>query len=88
MTEGDEDNIPPLEDLDQKETAEMAEEAEYCSCPGTKTKASIRKNKNKCPQPNCGKKMTDIQGYESDTEDSTRGDKSIKILTEWLDGLD
>ena len=60
---------------------------DFCQCVGAKTKGIIKKNNNKCPQTNCGKRMTDIQGYESDTEDSTKSDKSMKILTEWLDGL-
>ena len=50
MTEGDKDSIPPLEDLDQEGTAEMveemADETEFCSCTGTKTKASIKRNNN------------------------------------------
>ena len=79
--------IPKLEESDSAEEPEKMADDEFCQCVGAKTKGIIKKNNNKCPQANCGKKMTDIQGYESDTEDSTRGDKSIKILTEWLDGL-
>ena len=79
--------IPKLEGSDSAEESEEMADDDFCQCKGPKTKGIVKKNNNKCPQPNCGKKMTDIQGYESDTEDSTKGDKSIKILTEWLDGL-
>ena len=85
MIEGDEDSIPPLENLGQEEMSEMAEETEYCSCPGTKTKASIRRNNNKCPEANCGKKLTDIQGY--DTDEPTKSDQQLKIFTDWLEGI-
>ena len=44
MTEEDKDSIPPLEDPDQEEAEEMAEETDFCSCTGTKTKANIKKN--------------------------------------------
>ena len=75
-TEGDKDSIPPLENLDQEGTVEMAEETEFCSCPGTKTKASIKRNNNKCPNTDCGKKMTDIQGYDTDesTSETTKNE--------------
>ena len=89
MTEGDEDNIPPLENLDQEEISEMAEETEFCSCSGTKTKASIKRNNNKCPNTDCGKKLTDIQGYDTDesTNEPTKIEQSLKILTDWLDAI-
>ena len=89
MTEGDKDSIPPLEDLDQEGTVEMADETEFCSCPGTKTKASIKKNNNKCPNTNCGKKLTDIQGYDTDEsiDEPTKSEQQFKIFTDWLEGI-
>ena len=62
MTKGDIDNIPALENLDQEEKEEMADDTEFCSCPGTKTKASIKKNNNKFSNTNCGKKLTRYSG--------------------------
>ena len=89
MTEGDIDNLPALENLDQEEKEEMADDTEFCSCPGTKTKASIKKNNNKCPNPNCGKKLTDIQGYDTDdsTNEPTKNEQQFKIFADWLEGL-
>ena len=43
MTEGDTNNIPALETVHQEESEKMAEEEEFCSCIGTKTKANIKK---------------------------------------------
>ena len=89
MTEEAED-IPKLEgsDHEEDESASMADD-EFCQCPGSKTKGIVKKNKNKCPEANCGKKLTDIPGYDSDTEqkEPSRSEQSLKILTEWLDGL-
>ena len=87
MTEEDKDSIPPLESSDQEE-AEMAEE-DYCSCTGTKTKASIRKHNNKCPDPGCGKKMTDIPGYDIDepTGEPSRNEQQFKVFADWLEAL-
>ena len=91
MTSGAEDNIPKLEESDHEEdeSTNMAEDADFCQCPGPKTKGIVKKNKNKCPDTNCGKKLTDIPGYDSDTEkkEPPKSDQSIKILTEWLDGI-
>ena len=85
MTEEDKESIPPLEGSDQE--AEMAED-DYCSCVGTKTKANIKKNNNKCPDPNCGKKMTDIPGYDSDEPgEPTRNEHQFRIFADWLEGL-
>ena len=88
MTEEDKDSIPPLESSDQEEAEEMAEE-DFCSCTGTKTKANIKKNNNKCPDPNCGKKMTDIPGYDSDESagEPSRNEHQFKIFADWLEGL-
>ena len=87
----DEDGgIPKLEgsDSEEVESANMADD-ELCKCPGSKTKGIVKKNNNKCPQTNCGKKLTDIPGYDSDTEqkEPSRSEQNLKILTEWLDGL-
>ena len=89
MTEGDTDNLPALETLDQEEAEGMAEETEFCSCTGSKTKASIKRNNNKCPNTDCGKKLTDIQGYDTDesTNEPTKIEQSLKILTDWLDAI-
>ena len=89
MTEGDIDNLPALENLDQEEAEGMAEETEFCSCTGTKTKASIKRNNNKCPNTDCGKKMTDIQGYDTDesTSETTKNEHQFKIFADWLEGL-
>ncbi len=67
----------------------MIEEAEYCSCPGARTKDIIKKNKNKCPNTDCGKKMTDIQGYDTEeaTGEPTRNEHQFKIFADWLEGL-
>ena len=46
MTESSiDDIIPKLEEIDQggAELAEMANEANYCKCPGAKTKGIIKK---------------------------------------------
>ena len=87
MTEEEKDSIPPLESSDQEE-AEMAEE-DFCSCTGTKTKANIRKHNNKCPDPGCGKKMTDIPGYDSDEPagEPTRNEHQFRVFADWLEGL-
>ena len=90
MTNEAEDNIPKLEESDHEEdeSASMADD-EFCQCPGSKTKGIVKKNKNKCPEANCRKKLTDIPGYDSDTEknEPSRSKQSLKILAEWLDGL-
>ena len=88
MTDSIED-IPKLEESDSADELEEMADDEFCQCKGPKTKGIIKKNNNKCPQPNCGKKMTDIQGYDSDTEnkDPSRGEQGLKILTDWLEGL-
>ena len=67
----------------------MIEEAEYCSCPGARTKDIIKKNKNKCPNTDCGKKMTDIPGYDSDepASEPSRNEHQFKIFADWLEGL-
>ena len=65
MTESSiEDIIPKLEEIDQggAELAEMADDAKYCKWPGAKTKGIIKKNNNKCPDPGCGLKLTDLPG--------------------------
>ena len=87
MTDGNEINIPSLEELDHKEdeAAELAEDAEFSKCPGAKTKVMIRKNNNKCPETDCRRKLTDIPGYDSD--EPSRSERSLQILTDWLDGL-
>ena len=94
MTSGIESTIPKLEQSDQEEaeSAEMAEDAEFCKCPGAKTKGIIKRNKNKCPEQNCGLKLTDLPGYEdSDTDknsdtDQTKNEVSVKILSRLVRG--
>ena len=46
MTDEAED-IPNLEgsDLEEDESASMADDAEFCQCPGPKTKGIVKKNK-------------------------------------------
>ena len=58
MTDGNEINIPSLEELDHKEdgAAEMADDADFCKCPGAKTKAMIKKNNNECQDTDCRQK--------------------------------
>ena len=85
--------IPLLGDIpakkEENELAEMANEANYCKCPGAKTKDIIKKNNNKCPEPNCGLKLTDLPEYDDlDTNqnldtDQTKIEPGLKILTEW-----
>ena len=52
MTEPEQDqDIPALSGSEE----ELEDDAEFCKCSVAKTGAFIRKNKNKCPDPNCGK---------------------------------
>ena len=84
MTDSTED-IPDLEGLDSADNLENMADDNFCQCIGAKTKDIVKRNNNKCPNTDCGKKLTDIPGYEQD--EPSKSEQSLKIFTDWLEGI-